>query len=350
VIQDRNKIFELLAGEEDRKNQRKEAIRAALGAGTIPVPDDIRNAVVGLFITDAMEVLRSHPGFDLEDKFRSIRTALQLFDQSFSDLMGVLDAFDAFSRRPEFSYRSHRDEVAAIERRIRKETFAFSELAHSLQDHCRRVRRGWEPSETANELSRCFRDDGLHDFICGLRSALHHLLMVEANWQIRDVGPAATSHFVFSRSELMAAKPDWNTGARRYLESCAEEIDIRVVAQAYYPRVHAFYDWLLDEAQTAPPPEVADYRRCWNAHQAHNLRMAWRFLLKECLKREIDPYAYLERYLTPAELDAALQLPRYSQEQADFIIQVVDELAACDDELRMLVYRLFRVPQESQQG
>jgi len=349
MMQDRNKIFELLAGEEDRKEQRKEAIRTALSTGTIPVPDDVRNTVVGLFVTDAIEVLRSHPGFDLEDKVRSIRTALQLFDQSFSDLMGALDAFDAFSRRPEFGYRSHRDEVAAIERRIRKETFGFSELAHSLQDHCRRVRKRWEPSEIVGELSRCFGDDGLHDFICGLRTALHHLLMVEANWQIRDAGPAATSHFVFSRSELMAAMPDWNAGARRYLESCAEEIDVRVVAQAYHPRVHAFYNWLLGEAETVPPPEVVDYRRCWNAHRTHNFRLAWRFLLKEFLKREIDPYTYLERYLTPAELDTALQFPQHSQEQADFVIRAVDEFSACDEEVRTLVYRLFRVPQESQQ-
>ena len=63
------------------------------------------------------------------------------------------------------------------------------------------------------------------------------------------------------------------------------------------------------------------------------------------LKRGIDPYSYLERYLTPAEMEEAMRFPIRSPEQVDFIIAAVDEHSACDDELRSLVYRLFRVPQ-----
>lgn len=346
-MRDHNKLREYLAGEADRKRRRNEAIREALSAGTVPVPDDVRHAVTTLFVTDAIDVLRSHPGFDLEDKVRSIRTALKLFDRAFMDLLEALDAFDAFSRRPEFTYRSHRDDLVAIENRIQKEIFVFSELAHSLRDHCRRVRARWEYPEIASQLSHCFGDDGLHDFVCGLRNALHHLRMVEANWQIRNSGPAASSRFVFSRRELIAANPNWNTRARRYLESCAERIDVKVVAWAYHPRVHAFYDGLLGKAETSPPPEVADYRYCWNAHRQRSARMAWRSLLIEFLKRKIDPYEYLERYLTPTELENAGQLPRHSQEQADFIIRAVYEFSACDEEVRKLVYQLFRVPQEA---
>lgn len=36
-----------------------------------------------------------------------------------------------------------------------------------------------------------------------------------------------------------------------------------------------------------------------------------------------------------------MQLPRHSRKQADFVISAVDEYSACDDEIRMLVYRLF---------
>src|SRR5690606_37429933 len=143
------------------------------------------------------------------------------------------------------------------------------------------------------QIVSTFGDDGLHDFVCGLRTALHHLLMVEANWLIRDSGPAATSHYVFSRDELRAANPGWNVRARGYLDSCADKIDVRLVAQAYYPRVHTFYDWLLREAEIAPPPEVADYRRCWDAHRQRSARMHWRLFLTEFLKRNVDPYVYL---------------------------------------------------------
>jgi hypothetical protein len=332
-----------LSGEKDREKQRLEAIRHALSTATIPVPDELREAVASLFVTEAMEVLRAHPGFDLEYKLRSLRTTLQLFDQAYLDLMEALAAFDTFSRRPEFNYRSHRDEHSHIERRVRKEIFAFSELAHSLQDHSRRVKSQWENPAIDLRIPECFGTDGLHDFVCGLRSALHHMLMVDADWEIRDSGAAATSHYMFRKDELLAANPGWNAGARRYFERCGEVIDVGVLAQAYHPRVHSFYDTLLREAELGPPPDVADYRHCWNAHWQQSARMTWSFLLAEYLKRNIDPYGYLERYLTPVELEAARRLPHRSREQVDFIIQAVDEFSACDGNLRATIYRLFGV-------
>jgi hypothetical protein len=197
----------------------------------------------------------------------------------------------------------------------------------------------------AEQISSRFGADGLHDFICGLRTALHHRSMVEADRLIRNSGANATSHYVFKRLELEAVDKAWNVSARRYLEVLPEEIDVRIVVQSYVPRVRAFYDWLLAVSESTPPPAVADYRRCWSAHQQRSARMAWRFLLAELLKQEIDPYSYLERYLTPTEMEEARRFPKHSHEQVDFIITVVDKHSACDDELRSVVYRLFRVPQ-----
>ncbi|MCW1410736.1 MULTISPECIES: hypothetical protein [Rhizobium] len=340
-------VSRLLGRDAQRKQERKQAILDALAAGAIPVSGEIRDAIANLFITDALEVLRFHPGFDLEDKIRSIRTTLQLFDQAAADLTEALAAFDTFSRRPEFSYRSHRAEHEAIERRIRKEVFAFSELAHSLQDHCRRIRSRWENPSIAQRIPLCFREDGLHDFICGLRTALHHKLMVDADWEIRGSGPEATSHYLFKRSELMDTDADWNSSARRYLASAGDVIDVGTVASLYHRRVHDFYDHLLGEADTDPPPAVADYRHCWTFHRQRSARMTWNLLINEFLKRNIDPYAYLERYLTPHELEAVRLLPQSSREQVDFIVRAADEFSACDDNLRAAIYRLFRVPAET---
>lgn len=340
---DPNIRVRLLTSKKKQKQERKHAIRDALTATAIPVSDDIRDAIADLFITDALEVLRAHPGFDLHDKLRSIRTTMQLFDQAADDLMNALSAFDSFSRRPEFSYRSNRAEHYAIERRIRKEIFAFSELAHSLQDHCRRIRSRWDNPSIAARIPLCFGEDGLHDFVCGLRTALHHKLMVDAEWQIRSSGRESTSHYLFKRSELMNASADWNASARRYLENSGDVIDVGALVTLYRQRVHNFYEALLDESDSNPPPEVADYRRCWNAHRRRSARMTWTFLLAEFLKRNIDPYSYLERYLTPAEFEAAHRLPHRSREQVDFIIHAVDEFSACDDNTRAMIYRLFGV-------
>jgi len=335
-------LTDYITKDQERKHRQKELIRHALSVSPIPVADDLRNAVATLFVTDARDVLRAHPGFDLEDKLRSIRTTLQLFDQAFADLLDALAAFDAFSRRPEFSYRSQRAEHDLIERRIRKEIFAFSELAHSLQDHSRHVKSRWEASVTAQRIAACFGDDGLHDFVCGLRTVLHHLLMLDASWEIRGSGAEATSHYLFKTHDLLDAakrKKKLNSDALRYLASCDENIDIGELAPIYHRRVHNFYDPLLAN----PPAEVADYRRCWNAHRQRSARTIWAFMLSEFQSHGVDPYSYLDRFLTPAEIETARRLPHRSQEQVDFIISSIDEFSACDEALRRTVYQLFGV-------
>ena len=341
------RLSEWLTEAHDEQNQRKASIKAALAESSIPVPDEIYDAVVGLFASDAFEVLCAHPGFELEEKIRSLRTTFELFHRASSDLMAALDVFDQFARRPEFTYRSHKDELAAIESSVRKEIFAFSELAHSLQDHCRRLSgTDWKPACMAEQLTAKFGSDGLHDFVCALRRALHHVSMVEADWLIRNnyLG-SITSHYVFHRLELEVVAKDWNSSARRYLEAQPARIDVQIVANSYVPRVRAFYDWLFATVDATIPPKVVDYRRCWNAVQQRATRMQWHLVLTECLKRNIDPCLYLERYLTSAELAEVMRLPNRSSEQVDFIIAAVDEHSACNDEIRSLVYRLFRVPE-----
>jgi hypothetical protein len=143
---------------------------------------------------------------------------------------------------------------------------------------------------------------------------------------------------------LHDANPDWNAGARRYLAARNKDVDIGELAPLYHRRVHDFYDTLLDETDKSPPAEVADYRRCWNAHRQRGARLMWGFLLAQYLTCGLDPYNYLDRYLTPAELQAARKLPDRSRAQVDFIIQSVDEFSACDERLRLMIYRLFGVP------
>lgn len=343
MTNDRRTLRAYFQTEEERRTNAKAAIKMALADGPIPVHEEVLKAVLKLFATDAIEVLRAHPGFSLEDRMRSLRTTFQLFDHAFVDLTRALDAFDGASRKPEFHYRSGRRQLLALEGSIRKEIFAYSALAHSLQDHCRRVRADWQPAGIEAQIVRCFRNDGLHEFVCGLRNILHHRSMIEADWVVRNVGPNATSHFVFDRAELAALDSAWKSKARTYLETLPQEVDFRNVAQEYFSRAGAFYEWFFSSCQTQPPTIVIDYRRCWNAVQKRDSRMGWRLLLGEFLKRNIDPYAFLDRYLTQPELREAETLPMRSRAQVDFIIDCVDELRACDEEIRALVYRLFHV-------
>lgn len=91
------------------------------------------------------------------------------------------------------------------------------------------------------------------------------------------------------------------------------------------------------------PAAVTDYRRCVNAHKAHMARITWRLILRQVVDRGVDPYQHLDKYMECEELDEIKRLPPRSAEQVNRIIQLIDTDGACDEELRELVFRLFKV-------
>jgi hypothetical protein len=66
-------------------------------------------------------------------------------------------------------------------------------------------------------------------------------------------------------------------------------------------------------------------------------------LLEQVTMGRLDPFPYLNRYLTQTELDEVLSLPTRSQMQVDRIIEILDEYGACDEELRKKAYKAFGV-------
>jgi hypothetical protein len=87
--------------------------------------------------------------------------------------------------------------------------------------------------------------------------------------------------------------------------------------------------------------EYLRYKRLINGFSAES---HWKVLLQQVfIPQKIDPYLYLDRYLTDYELQEVLSLPHQSKGQVDKIIAFVDEYNVCEDELRSLVYRLFNV-------
>lgn len=94
------------------------------------------------------------------------------------------------------------------------------------------VRKLWEPFNTSARLAECFGNDGLHDFICNLRNALHHCSMIEADWHItQNVGKDTICRFTFEKEELLSGYDSWNVGARHYLDNASRRIDVSLVGK-----------------------------------------------------------------------------------------------------------------------
>jgi hypothetical protein len=74
---------------------------------------------------------------------------------------------------------------------------------------------------------------------------------------------------------------------------------------------------------------------------------ATKLLLGLWQQAKADPYEHLPKHLTGEQLTKALELPQRSKGQVDYIISCVDRDSVCDEELRQLVYRFFKVAEQA---
>lgn len=329
--------------EAARRAKRVETVRAFLEEGT-KLSDEDRRFIEHLSFTEFPEAITAHHGHAGAVKFASLKSALRLFRASSAALIALLDEFHEFSGAPEFNYPASQGQVDEIETRILKEVFTFSELAHSIQDHCRRVQKVWKVADFQPKLVSHFGADGLHDFILSLRGAVHHITMFEADWELRwNDANERSSHYVLRKKELLEDCEKWDKG-ESYLAKAPEKIDVRSLVDDYIARHAGFYAWFVPWCEEHPPGEVAEYEALNIAHRRHIVRMEYRFFVQELVKRKIDPMPHLHKYLAPADFAQASALPLHSAELADFVIERYDQHGACDTELRALVYQLFGVP------
>lgn len=336
------KAFPAFAESDEALRQRRAAELRAMLQEAGPLSPEQKQAVVGVCFLDFPAVMRAHRGWKAHNTMESLVASLRLFRASTADLITLLDHFHTASEAPEYWYRVNAARADALETSILKEVVCLSELAHSVQDHCRRVQKVWSCPDFAKHLS-AFGDDGQHDFILQLRNAIHHVRMFEPGWELRwSEANERSSHYQFAKAELLEGLDDWGKG-ERYLQASPENIDVRDLVTEYSARHAKFYEAYLADCNAFTPEPVIECRDIIRTQQLGNLRASWRMLLDILIQRKIDPMAYLDRYLDSAQLAKAAKLPPKSAELIDFVIATIDTEGACDEATRKLAYRLFGV-------
>lgn len=333
----------MFESEEQRAERRIAALRSALAAGDAIEADD-RLALSRLGFLEFPRVITAHPGHRASGKLESLTVARDQFEMAVVELLGIVDEFHAFADTPDFHEPDGRIAFERIVARLRKELFTFSDLAHSVQDHCRRVQEVWAAPDFRGRLGEHFGADGLHEFVIALRTALHHLHVFDAEWELRWAESGErSSHFNLKRRELLEDHEGWGRG-RPWLDAAPEKIDVRSLVSAYAARHRSFYDWYLGWAGTNLPAAVEEYRGIRLEHRRGLARMHWNFLLREFLKRGVDPMEHLHKFLTSEEVARARAMPPRSVELAEHAIACVDTTGGCTPELRAIGLALFGVP------
>ena len=348
-------LEELWRIDHERKAKELESVRILVSECGGAIPDDLLERLLRLFPTDAKSVLMEHTGFVFAQRRQHYRAALSVARVSLGDLeMALLDfAEKATADDAQIMTHKNKHQLEAIEKRIQKELFSTANAMASLVDHSRRLQNRFEIQNYNENRTEFFREDGLHDLIIGLRVLLHHLHIVEAGWSLSAdyrTGEKGAS-FKIDKGELKRAIEQFperfggNKGAklREFVENCSDQIDLLVLFKEYGARLERFHVWLNGQIDDQPPVALADYDRCILELERHSTRVSWNALIGNWLNWEKVPdiHKHLPNFLSPEQQELVYALPRNSAEQADAIIEIIDEKNAIDVPLRERVHRLF---------
>lgn len=215
--------------------------------------------------------------------------------------------------------------------------------AMALVDHSR-IFYGKYPVESYHEkVKEYFSENPLHRFVQNFRNYMTHVRIAKNNWVVNH-DKQGRSVFFFLTQENLGKWDGWDAPSKAYIAENSDCVNVEELFNAYSTKVKLFHDWFRSQVWQKHSEELREFFDCKKTYNAVNVRCSWNLLIKQAfLPKKIDPYMFLDRYLSSNEIAETLSLPFRSKLQVDRIIELVDEYGACDDDLRKSVYELFGV-------
>lgn len=331
-------LFNLVARHqaEERRKQRE---RLSDRMKTLPTTEEILDQLCLLSPQDSERVMRAHPAYKAQRNIESIETMLEVFHEAMSDLKTAIGAFPALGPPDARGEREALEMEVSI--RVNKELLAAVSASQALVDYSRSVKDQLDADAFDKKRTEVF-DENEHALVKDLRNLLVHRLHTAANWQTVYSKDGRSTHFKIETEDLLA-EAELSAAAKKCLATLGETVDVSELLSHYAERVDRFYGWLLPELEQHISEAVLDFRHCRDYVNRHHGRQSYKLMLGLWMQANTDPYAHLPKHLTTGQLGTALSLPRRSPTQVDYIISCVDRTGLCDEELRKLVYQLFKV-------
>lgn len=215
----------------------------------------------------------------------------------------------------------------------------------ALVDHTRNVNRHYPVADYDSKTTEMFGDE--HVFIKCLRHYVNHNRTAPLAWRQRwDFSTSnARTEFNLSTHTLLETGQKWTAPAKRYLSSQPKEINVKTLFEGYRGKATSFHSWFIDTLEAIRKEELADYGRYVRFLNALESRSFWNLMIQQIKGGGLDVNDYIDRYLTPEEIEQFNQLSPDTRRQADYVIATLDDYGACDDAMRAQVYSIFKVPE-----
>jgi hypothetical protein len=302
--------------------------------------DHIQAAIFDSF-TDARKAIEKTPGGALWNSLLSLEDTRFIFEESVSDLLDEISLFADRSKNPAFWNRANSDQAEIHQRNVKRSLFYSTSALMALVDHARNFEHTYPVDGYIDKRSEAFTTPNLHAFLQDLRNFNSHWRIAEANWEISTDFQTKTrmARFLVSKEELLAWNK-WNADARRFIEETGEKLDIYDLFKTYRKHVADFYEWHKGRVVDQYSSAIREYLAYKRDYEGITKKYHWNLIISHAPK-DINPYQYLDRYLTAQQLEMILALPHRSKEQVHAIIQAFDMDGYCDDKLREKIEKIF---------
>lgn len=283
------------------------------------------------------------PGGVIASELEAVHLSFNIFLDATYDLLKSINAFKGESARPGFWDRTRRADFERLELHIQRGVFSAAMAAMALVDHSR-IFIGKYPVKLYSErVKQCFSEDPLHRFVQNFRNFMTHVHIAKSDWTVKH-NKQGRSVFFFLTRENLNKWDGWDFPAKSYIASKLDGVNVEELFDKYSDNVKAFHNWFRSQVWQEYSEVLTEFFDCKKTYNVTHLRSQWRLLIEQIfLPKKIDPYIYLDRYLSDIEMEEILSLPFRSKSQVDRIITFVDVYGACDEELRRSVYALFGV-------
>jgi len=290
------------------------------------------------------EVIKNHPGYKAHESIENLNILWEIFKNSVEDLELSIDVFRKESKSSVFWTRPIRKRVDKLELAVRRGVFSSATAAIALVNCSKSINNVNPIDDYKRKINDEINNSEEHLIVEHLRDHITHVRMSEVGYRI------SWSHTAKNKCRFMIKQKDIKSWTKRndskswkeYTKSLSEDIDVEAIFMSYKCKLDELVQWLKAQIETASIPHLMEYRKYDRMLNRFGARAEWNVILTETLKKNVDPYDYLERYFNKQELEEVMMLPKRSPKQIDKIIEILDEFDACDDDLRQKIYTLFK--------
>lgn len=329
--------------EQDRQRRESAAITRALDSGTIPTPEPIVRKLVWHV---GREKLMRHHVYWKERKLRKgFDSLVEAALLAHLDLVRAEAALTAYASR----HSGFEDHIAhTVENPAQKEVLAFCAAYVGTIDTLRRIKKARAELAGDIDASRIAATDKVEfRFLKELRNNLAHGEVTMPGWRVTSSfgkGSAGTVGAIdFSASELLAFG-DWTADVRAFLAQKKDDgfpvSEVTGICAHGLSRFRADLNLLFARNLSAAE---RDYWAINDLSRRLTHRQSYKIVLNGIAEKSIDPYPHLHRFFDQETTRSIMRYPAHSAEQVEYIIKLKEADSHCDDDLRLILYKIFGV-------